>query len=78
MAGRDNTGTELAITRLRPNEASKYWRVWVGEAGNLFLVRHDTDPIATPDGDWLASFETDGSGDVVNVVINPRRSLFGS
>jgi len=68
----DPSSGVIAPQRLRPVGTSRYWRAWVGRAGNIYL----TDEGGTlPDvflGDWIVWFQTDSGGAVVNVTPNFR------
>ncbi len=55
---------------LHPDTASKYYRVFVGKAGQVYLTKYNSAPVE-PKGDWLASFETDGANAIINLVQNP-------
>jgi hypothetical protein len=65
--------SNLAVFRLRPTTASKYYRVYVGEAGNLYLVQSNS-AFTDMSGDWLASFQTDGSTAITTLAANARLS----
>jgi hypothetical protein len=85
--GETNVST-LAVFRLRPATASRYYRVYVGVAGNLYLV--ESAYAFTNDlGNWIAQFRTNASTQIVRYSdgstagldtdpYNPRLSLFGS
>lgn len=66
-----NESTVYVVYRLRPQTASKYWRVMIGRAANLYL---DESAAAYTNwsGDWLAEFQTDGATAITNLVQNPR------
>lgn len=67
----------LSYFRLRPDTASKWYRLWIGDAGQPYLTRHDADPVAAPEGDWIAGFQTDGANAIINLIDNPRLGYRG-
>jgi hypothetical protein len=70
------TGNQV-VYRLRPVTASRWYRVFVGQAGQAYLVEYASDPVATPEGNWIAGFETNGSTEITNLASNPRLGLHG-
>lgn len=66
----------MAVQRLRV-AASKFYRVYVGRAGSIYLAE-DGSAFTDPSGDWLSSFETDGSAVIGSLTANPRLSLRGN
>jgi hypothetical protein len=65
------------VYRLRPTTASKYYRLFVGYAGNLYLTQSDS-AFSDDRGGWLAQFETDGSTAITSLAANPRLALRGT
>jgi len=63
--------------RLRPVTASKWYRVFVGIGGNPYLIEYGSDPASTPEGNWIASFQTDGSLAITSLANNPRLAYTG-
>lgn len=55
----------LCAFRLRPQTASKYYRVYISEIGSPYLVKSDT-AFATDRGDWVAQFRTNASTEIVH------------
>jgi hypothetical protein len=76
--GNSSTTGLSVINRLRPSTASKWYRVFIGRGGQAYLVKYDADPVATPEGNWIASFATDASNLITGLANNPRvNSFFG-
>jgi hypothetical protein len=65
-----------SVQRLRV-AASKFYRVHVGKAGNVFL-EEAASAFTDPRGDWLSSFSTNGSAVISGLTANPRLSLRGN
>jgi hypothetical protein len=66
-----------SVQRLRPNVASKNYRVYLGFAGNAYLVE-SSSAFTDPTGDWLAEFSTNGSGTIAGLTTNPRLAIRGT
>lgn len=60
---------------IRPTTASKWYRVYVGAAGQAYLVQYDSRP-TEPKGDWICEFETDGSIAVSSLIENYRLTTY--
>jgi hypothetical protein len=63
--------------RLRPITASKWYRVFVNRAGSPYLVEYASDPVASPEGNWLAGFQTDASTLITGLANNARLAYHG-
>jgi hypothetical protein len=70
------TGLEVNY-RLRPITASKWYRVFIGRAGQPYLVEYASDPVATPEGNWIAGFATDASLAITGLANNLRLGYNG-
>ncbi len=68
--------TNLVVYRLRPTTASKFYEVYVNDAGGIYLVQNDSDT-TTWRGDKIAEFDTDGSTQITNLSDNPLLSVKG-
>lgn len=73
--GAVSTGLQ-SCQRLRPNVVSKFYRVYVGKLGNIYLVE-SAAAFTDATGDWLADFPTDGAGAIGTVTANPRLAIRG-
>jgi len=74
-----NTGNgtgNLQRFRLRPITASRFYRVFVGMLGQPYLVEYSSTPDQTPDGNWIAQFDTDPSLAIINLASNPRITTY--
>jgi hypothetical protein len=78
----------LCVFRLRPQTASKYYRVYISEIGCPYLVKSDT-AFAVDTGNWIAQFRTNASTQIVKYSdgstpgldvnpYNPRASYVGN
>lgn len=81
------SSTPIAF-RLRPATASKYYRLYVGTAGNVYLIESAT-AFADDRGNWIAQFRTNASTEIVRYSdgatagldadpYNPRLTVYGS
>jgi hypothetical protein len=60
----NSLASNLAVFRLRPATASKYYRLYIGEAGSPYLVE-SAGAFADDRGNWIAQFRTDASIHIV-------------
>ncbi len=70
------TGNQVHY-RLRPITASKFYRVFVGQAGQCYLVEYGSDPSSDPTGNWLTQFQTDTGLAITSLASNARIALNG-
>ena len=68
--------TTNVVYRLRPTTASKYYRLYVGSAGNLYLVQ-STSAFGDDRGNWITEFQTDATNAITGGSTNPRLSYRG-
>ena len=54
----------MCVFRLRPNTASKYYRLYINEAGGPYLVQ-SSSAFANDMGNWVAQFRTNASKQIV-------------
>ena len=66
----------LVVYRLRPTTASKFYEVYIGDAGNIYLVENGS-ATTTWRGDKIAEFDTDGATAITNLTDNPLLSVRG-
>lgn len=66
----------MVAYRLRPQTASRYCRLHMGFAGNLYL-EESASAFTDDRGNWLAQFETNGSVEIGSLVQNPRTTMIG-
>jgi hypothetical protein len=67
----------MVVYKLRPQTASRYYRLFMGIGGNFYLTESAT-PYTDDRGNWLAGFQTDGSGAIISLADNPRLSYRGT
>ncbi len=73
-----NTGS-MQEQRIRPSTASRYYKVYVGRMGQPYLVMFTfDDTVIHPEGDWIASFATNGSNVIGAITANPRLAFDGT
>jgi hypothetical protein len=60
----NSLASNLTVFRLRPATASKYYRLYIGEAGSPFLVE-SAGAFADDRGNWIAQFRTNASTQIV-------------
>lgn len=67
--------TEVLV-RVRPDEKEKYYRLFIGIAGQPYLRKYDTLP-CEPTGNWIAQFHLGKDGQVAGLSWNVRLKLDG-
>jgi len=70
------SSSTFVVYRLRPTSASKYYRLYVGYGGNLYLTE-SSSAFSDDRGNWLAEFQTDGSTAITGLASNPRLGYRG-
>lgn len=60
-----STSALQVIYRTRPYTASKHYRVFVGAAGQAYLVQYNAAQTTSPEGNWIAQFATDANDSIV-------------
>lgn len=69
-------GSSIQPQILRPDVASRYWRVYIGKAGNFYMEKSESE-FTDPRGDWISSFRTDNLGAPFDLKQNERLTLDG-
>jgi hypothetical protein len=64
------------LVRVRPDEKNKYYRLFLGIAGQPYLKKYHIPP-KDPTGNWIAQFRTNDKNAVEDMTSNPRLKIEG-
>lgn len=64
-----------AWQKIRPTTASKFYRVFIGKAGQPFLVQYNAAQ-TDPTGNWIYEFATNASTQITGLTANARTATY--